>query len=340
MRTRRTRVPAALAPVALALGLVLATAPTPAQAQVPPAVTGTLTPRVNFDGAGKCFVGGDPDGADLAPLDSGGQPTTATAATSGVLVAPGDPDDTTKVSARSTVSGVITEAFGRLDHAHLDLSAAAKVNALVGATSVCRAVAGGIAEASFQVDLATPAILRITATASSGVRVLSTQIGDGSAGTLLIDASLGTPGSHERVVLAPAGTYVFLVAAVVLAQAPRTGTSHLATAHGTASYDLTYHDVGTAVGPARGTGTRYVDTPDSRACVSQSLATTFTPKAAQVRSATFSVNGKVLQTVHGPQAGALVLNGLPQTRDAALTVALRLSRHRTATLHRTYYRCG
>lgn len=335
MRTRRT-----LAPAALALGLALATGLAPAQAQIPTAVTGTLTPRVNFDGAAKCFVGGDPDAADAVPIDSLGQPTTAVASTSGVLVAPGDPPDTTKLSAQATVSGAITETSAHLDHAHLDLSVLAKANALVGAKGVCHGVASGVAQASFQIDLAAPALLRIRAKTSPGVRLLSTQIADGSASTLLLDASLGTPGSHDRVVFAPAGTYVFLAAAVVIAVAPRSGTAHVVAAHGTASYDVTYRDVGTAIGPARGTGTRYVDTPDARSCVSQSLATTFTSKAGQVRSATFSVNGKVLKTVHDPQTGALVLNGLPETRDAALTVALRLPHHRTATLHRSYYRCG
>ena len=335
---------------ALAAATVTLTA-TPASAA---AYTGQAQASVGFStsGGGSCSITSGGNGSQAVPLNSPGT-ISLTQNNSAVATDSGEPADVTNMSGSVQGTATLTEVAGALKSLDMASTHTTSVQPVQGAATDCESSATASFATVGTINVPTASILDLTVKirgGSSGEWVLVMQRTTAPAGsTIQVDTNQN--GKTRRVLSIPAGTYQLITVASSELNEPEaagdpTSDTVRIVAHGEVSAP------GSALGVAKGTGTKYLKLPDTLNCAGHSVTADFTKKAgkkatnrngvkAKIRNAKFFVNGATVASHRKPHKNTNVtLAGLDDTDEVVVEVLLKLQDRSKVEIRRTYLPCS
>ncbi|MGA8248715.1 MAG: hypothetical protein WB797_17540 [Nocardioides sp.] len=148
----------------------------------------------------------------------------------------------------------------------------------------------------------------------------------------------------QRAFVKPGQYFTLLVAGIEGGDFPvLTGKNGGTVSRGSLANSMSaqFYTAGSALGGAKGTGTRFVKFPGSLSCSHHSATLTWKSGASKVATGSFLVNGKKKASVTGPKAGKhVVLRHLSKTADNTITANLSLKGGGSATASAAFVPCS
>ncbi|MBJ7356832.1 hypothetical protein [Nocardioides sp.] len=335
---------AGLAVAVAAAGLVMV--PTTAHAGV--LDTASSQAAVGFSASGGCTETGPGDATSPAtPFAADGVPVTTTVTSSATVTHNVDNTDVTTMT--GTVSNTVraTQLGGALRTLEVDVTTQLSLLSSKGTAQACGAsvTAQGVDVGFF--DLPTPKYVTAHIKSKGAVGILILQNAAGPvAGTIQQVQYFLHSNLTQRIYL-PAGTWILQVQNQNILQAPTPAQTMTSPSKSTLNLDLVFDDPGVATEVAKGSGSKYLDLADGRACAAGSVAATWTAKAGKgdkrkVKKAIFRVDGVKAKVVKKPKKKqTTTLTGLDPDEMAEVSVSLKLVEKGADKLavERTYLPC-
>ncbi|MBJ7356917.1 hypothetical protein [Nocardioides sp.] len=268
------------------------------------------------------------------PVVENGPATTVSASNSGTVTNDGDGTDTISFATQVSVTGKMTAAGGNPDT--LDISSTGSVQATASKpVSACELGGYSYGDLDFGFTLTQPGFMDITLDATKHTYSEFYLFDD--AGNDYVELyGFGLQFSGTQRVYLPAGVYGgYLESDAVLSEVTSTlaATQVATTIH--ADFDLVGAQTAAPVGKAG----KYVALPGARACATDSLDATVTPKkkrAENIKLVKFFVNDKLAAKTKTPTKGAVVKVPVADKVQADLKAVVTLVKKKNGKPGKTY----